>query len=155
MRFSYTIQQAASDAASMAIMRRRAAQSARAIQVKRASENQAGHSVIQPASLLKSGPAANLPASLPVSMNQPASQATADTARASSQSAGQVSQAKSADTAEPASQPTGLFFSALLCSTSPPAETRLTVYRRSQHYCYIEQCLPESNTGAGSIGVSG
>ena len=26
-----------------------------------------------------------------------------------------------------------LFFGALLCSTSPPAETRLTVYRRSQH----------------------
>ena len=26
-----------------------------------------------------------------------------------------------------------LFFGALLCSTSPLAETRLTVYRRSQH----------------------
>ena len=37
-----------------------------------------------------------------------------------------------------------MFFGALLCSTSPPAETRLTVYRRSQH-----------NTGAGSIGVQG
>ena len=48
-----------------------------------------------------------------------------------------VTQAKLADTAEgssqSASQPTGLFLSALLCSTSPPAETRLTVYRRSQH----------------------
>ena len=100
-------------------MRQRAEQSARAIQVERASENQASHPVSQPASLLKSGPAANLPASLPVSMSQPATQAKpADTARASSQSA---------------SQPTGLFFSALLCSTSPPAETRLTVYRRFQH----------------------
>ena len=34
---------------------------------------------------------------------------------------------------EPARQPGRLFFAALLCSTSPPAETRLTVYRRSQH----------------------
>ena len=55
------------------------------------------------------------------------------------------SQQQLAAAARSASQPTaGLFFAALLCSTSPPAETRLTVYRRSQH-----------NTGAGSIGVPG
>ena len=56
-------------------MRQRAEQSARASQVERASERQASHLVSQPASLLKSGPAANLPASLPVSISQPASQA--------------------------------------------------------------------------------
>ena len=44
------------------------------------------------------------------------------------------SQQQLAAAARSASQPTaGLFFAALLCSTSPPAETRLTVYRRSQH----------------------
>ena len=30
-----------------------------------------------------------------------------------------------------------VFFGALLCSTSPPAETRLTVYRRSQHRAWL------------------
>ena len=59
----------------LAGMRQRAEQSARASQVERASEYQASHLVSQPASLLKSGPAANLPVSLPVSISQLASQA--------------------------------------------------------------------------------
>ena len=73
--------------------------------------------------------AASQPASQqPVSQGawQPASQPGSQTARQP------ASQTASQPASQPASQSMRLFFLALLCSTSPPAETRLTVYRRSQ-----------------------
>ena len=53
--------------------------------------------------------------------------------RAASQIASQLIRQVGSHVAAAASLQQAVFFGALLCSTSPPAETRLTVYRRSQH----------------------
>ena len=86
-----------------------------------------------------------------VGASQPASQPgqpdrQTDTVRAASQSSRQLGRQVAASEiaseltrqvgrqyAAGASLQQAVFFGAVLCSTSPPVETRLTVYRRSQH----------------------
>ena len=109
--------------------------------------SQSANRLPQPAEVSPSQPAessararqlSSQPGSQPVS--QAASEATSQPARQpASQAASQPGNqpaSQAASQPQTASQP-GLFFAALLCSTSPPAETRLTVYRRSQHQTYV------------------
>ena len=75
-------------------------------------------------------------------MGRPAGQTNMQLAAAASEQTA-ASAASSREQQQAVSQPTaGLFFAALLCSTSSPAETRLTVYRRSQHF----SCRDEGST---------